>query len=82
MNEDIDDGIEIDADDSSNEDDDHVSVDTNKSATIENFCTLLNSIRVYSVYNNVKEALYHLNHKLIATYEPETMRGGGLLVNI
>ncbi|CAF2994863.1 unnamed protein product [Rotaria socialis] len=75
INEDVDDGIEVDADDSPNEDDDQV------------FCTSpmamapvsTSLIQVYSVYKNLHQALEHLNNKLIATYEPETMRGGGLL---
>lgn len=32
-----------------------------------------------SVYGNFHEALYHLNKKLIATRNPEEIRGGGLL---
>jgi len=32
-----------------------------------------------SVYGNFDVALYHLNHKLIATRNPEEIRGGGLL---
>lgn len=32
-----------------------------------------------SVYGNFHEALYHLDHKLIATRQPEEIRGGGLL---
>lgn len=32
-----------------------------------------------SVYGNFEVALYHLNHKLIATRNPEEIRGGGLL---
>jgi hypothetical protein len=39
-------------------------------------------VEVYSVYKDLHQALDHLNKKLIATYAPETMRGGGLLVNI
>jgi len=39
-------------------------------------------IEVYSVYKDFHQALEHLNKKLIATYAPETMRGGGLLVKI
>ncbi|CAF3932015.1 unnamed protein product [Rotaria magnacalcarata] len=78
INEDVDDGIEVDADDSPNEDDDQV------------FCTSAMAmapvstslIQVYSVYKDLHQALQHLNNKLIATYEPETMRGGGLLVSI
>ncbi|CAF0744295.1 unnamed protein product [Didymodactylos carnosus] len=36
-------------------------------------------IDVYSVYNDINAAINHLNNKLISTYEPEQMRGGGLL---
>ncbi|CAF1252024.1 unnamed protein product [Didymodactylos carnosus] len=36
-------------------------------------------IDVYSVYNDIGTAINHLNNKLISTYEPEQMRGGGLL---
>lgn len=32
-----------------------------------------------SVYGDFHEALYHLDHKLIATRQPEEIRGGGLL---
>ena len=32
-----------------------------------------------SVFGNFNEALYHLNNKLIATRNPEEIRGGGLL---
>jgi hypothetical protein len=32
-----------------------------------------------SVYGNFDEAMYHLNKKLIATRQPEEIRGGGLL---
>lgn len=32
-----------------------------------------------SVYGNFKEALYHLENRLIATKNPEEIRGGGLL---
>jgi hypothetical protein len=70
VNEDIDDGIEADVGDSTNEDDDpvfHTPVET--------------IIEVYSLYKDLHQALYHLNNKLIATYEPETIRGGGLLVS-
>lgn len=35
---------------------------------------------MYSVYRDFHQALDHLNKRLIATYAPETMRGGGLLV--
>ena len=89
LNDDIDDGIVSDADDSVNEDDDQVfrtPVDTNSAppspATIIAIDIPLSPpvIEVYSVYNDLQQALDHLNKKLIATYAPETMRGGGLLV--
>lgn len=32
-----------------------------------------------SVYGDFQEALYHLQHKLISTRQPEEIRGGGLL---
>ncbi len=44
--------------------------------------TSISTIEIHSLYKDLHEALYHLNNKLIATYEPETMRGGGLLVSI
>jgi hypothetical protein len=73
-NEEVDDGIEADVGDSTNEDDDPVfrtPAETDSSI-----------IEVYSLYKDIHQALYHLNNKLIATYEPEIMRGGGLLVSI
>ncbi|CAF3434917.1 unnamed protein product [Rotaria sp. Silwood1] len=88
LNDDTDDGIVSDADDSANEDDDQVfrtPVDTNSAppspATI--IAIEIPSsplvIEVYSGYKDLYQALDHLNKKLIATYTPETMRGGGLL---
>ena len=38
------------------------------------------TIEVLSAYPDLHQALEHLKKKLIATYAPETMRGGGLLV--
>jgi hypothetical protein len=38
-------------------------------------------VEYYSGYNDLSQALDHLNKRLIATYTPETIRGGGLLVN-
>lgn len=91
INDDTDDGIVSDADDSLTEDDDQVfrtPVDANSAppspATIiavdvpPPSSSLL--IEVYSVYRDFSQALEHLNKKLIATYAPETIRGGGLLV--
>lgn len=89
LNDDVDDGIEVDADDSAGEEDDQVfrtpinAVSAPSSpATITTVERPLTppQIEVYSVYNDVNLALYHLNNKMIATYTPETMRGGGLLV--
>ncbi|CAF4603577.1 unnamed protein product, partial [Rotaria sp. Silwood2] len=88
LNDDTDDGIVSDADDSVNEDDDQVfrtPVDTNSAppspATI--IAIEIPSsplvIEVSSGYRDLHQALDHLNKKLIATYAPETMRGGGLL---
>lgn len=37
------------------------------------------SVIVESVYGDFQEALYHLQKKLIATRQPEEIRGGGLL---
>lgn len=37
------------------------------------------TVKAESVYGNFNEALYHLNKKLIATHNPEEIRGGGLL---
>ncbi|CAF1179856.1 unnamed protein product [Rotaria sp. Silwood1] len=83
INEDVDDGIEVDADDSPNEDDDHVyhtPIDKDHISTISKISLSSNNlIEVFSAYKDLHQALYHLNNKLIATYEPETMRGGGLL---
>lgn len=82
QNEDIDDGIVVDADESTTEDDESVyqtpptevnlsSRQESKQLAIEYFCT----------YKDLQEALNHLNNKIIATYEPEKLRGGGLLVS-
>ncbi|CAF1191878.1 unnamed protein product [Rotaria sordida] len=82
ISEDVDDGIEVDADDSPNEDDDQVfctPIDKDKKSINEISLPSSNLIKVFSVYKDLHQALYHLNNKLIATYEPETMRGGGLL---
>jgi len=78
--EDDDDGIEADAGDSTNEDDDQVfrtPIEADSPTSIE--ISLSPKIEVTSLYKDLHQALYHLNNKLIATYEPETMRGGGLL---
>ena len=86
-----DDGIVSDADDSLTEDDDQVfrtPVDANSApsspATIiaGEGSTSSPLIEVYSVYKDLNQALEHLHKKSIATYAPETMRGGGLLVNL
>ncbi|CAF2074880.1 unnamed protein product [Rotaria magnacalcarata] len=88
LNDDTDDGIVLDADDSANEDDDQVfrtPVDNNSApsspATI--VATELPSsppvIEVYTGYRDLHQALDHLSKRLIATYAPESMRGGGLL---
>ena len=91
LNDDTDDGIVSDADDSVNEDDDQVfrtPVDTNSAPSSPATIIAIEApsspllIEVYSVYKDVHQALDHLNKKLIATYAPETMRGGGLLVSI
>jgi hypothetical protein len=82
INEDVDDGIEADVGDSTNEDDEQqfrTPVDTDSSSTIET--SIPPVIEVFSLYKDLHQALQHLNNKLIATYEPETMRGGGLLVS-
>ncbi|UJR27903.1 hypothetical protein I4U23_009164 [Adineta vaga] len=89
INDDIDDGIVSDADDSVNEDDDQVfgtPVDPTSApaspATIIAIDIPSSSpalIEVYSVYTDLQQALDHLCKKLIATFAPETMRGGGLL---
>ena len=92
LSDDTDDGIVSDAEDSSNEDSDLVfrtPVDTNSApsspATIVAIeippSSSSSTIEVYSVYQDLHQALDHLNKKLIATYAPETLRGGGLLVN-
>jgi len=41
--------------------------------------TLYPSVEAESVYGNLEESRYHLTHKLIATRNPEEIRGGGLL---
>lgn len=91
INDDTDDGIVSDADDSLTEDDDQVfrtPVDTSSAppspATIIGVDVPSSSlsIEVYSFYQDFYQALEHLNKKLIATYAPETIRGGGLLVII
>ncbi|CAF1146921.1 unnamed protein product [Rotaria sordida] len=88
LNDDIDDGIVSDADDSANEDDDQVfrtPVDTNSAPPSPATIIAIDMpssplvIEVYSGYKDLHQALDHLNKKLIATYAPETMRGGGLL---
>ena len=91
LHDDTDDGIVSDADDSVTEDDDQVfrtPVDNNSApaspATIIaiDVLTLPSApvIEVLSAYPNLQQALDHLQKKLISTYAPETMRGGGLLV--
>ena len=80
INEDVDDGIVADVGDSTNEDDEQqfrTPVENDSSSTIET--SILPFIHVTSLYKDLHQALQHLNNKLIATYEPETMRGGGLL---
>lgn len=42
-------------------------------------CHFFPTVMGESVFGNFHEALYHLNHKLIATRNPEEIRGGGLL---
>lgn len=91
INDDTDDGIVSDADDSINEDDDQVfrtPVDTNSAPSSPATIIALEIpsspvlIEVFSAYQDLKQAIEHLNKKIIATYAPETMRGGGLLVNL
>ena len=41
--------------------------------------TLFPTVLAESVYGDFKEARYHLSNKLIATVNPEEIRGGGLL---
>lgn len=91
ITDDTDDGIVSDADDSLTEDDDQVfrtPVDANSAppspATIIAVDVPSSSllIDVYSAYHDFAQALEHLNKKLIATYAPETIRGGGLLVKM
>ncbi|XP_022081823.1 protein FAM46C-like [Acanthaster planci] len=42
-------------------------------------CNFYPTVIGESVFGNFDEALYHLNNKLIATRNPEEIRGGGLL---
>jgi hypothetical protein len=49
------------------------------SADLKPSSTLYPSVEAESVYGNLEEARYHLRHKLIATRNPEQIRGGGLL---
>ena len=86
LNEDIDDGIVVDTDGSTVEDDDPVFrtppmevEQVSRTETTYPPRPLL--VEVYCAYIDLHEALYHLNQKLIATYEPEKLRGGGLLVS-
>ncbi len=88
LNDDTDDGIVSDVDDSVNEDDDQVfrtPVDTNSAPSSPATIIALEIpsspilIEVHSAYKDFHQAIDHLNKKLIATYAPETMRGGGLL---
>lgn len=80
LNEDIDDGIVVDTDGSTVEDDDPV-FRTPPMEIEQPHPPLPLFIEVYCAYKDLHEALYHLNNKLIATYEPEKLRGGGLLVS-
>ena len=80
INEDVDDGIEADVGDSTNEDDEQqfrTPSDAESSSNVDS--SHLPQIQVHSFYKDLNEALHHLNNKIIATYEPETIRGGGLL---
>ena len=90
LNDDIDDGIVSDADDSATEDDDDDQVfrtPVNANSAPSSPATIVSidlpspslQIEVHSVYNDLHQALDHLKKKLIATYTPESMRGGGLL---
>lgn len=78
INEDVDDGIEADVGDSTNEDDEQAYQTPTDSEFIPP-STLKPIVQVYSFYKDLHQALSHLNNKIIATYEPETIRGGGLL---
>jgi len=49
------------------------------SADLKPSSTLYPSVEAESVYGNLEEARYHLKNKLIATRNPEQIRGGGLL---
>lgn len=81
-NEDIDDGIEADVGDSTNEDDEQqFRTPVESEISYNGDASQLLQIQVHSFYRDLHEALRHLNQKLIATYEPETIRGGGLLVS-
>lgn len=77
VNEDIDDGIVMDADDLTNEDD-----ESNYRTPPMELPSTSTRIPFYSAYRNLREALFHLDNQLIATYEPEKLRGGGLLVKL
>jgi hypothetical protein len=82
LNEDTDDGIVVDTDESTVDDDDDANfrtppVEFEQSTRFD--APLV--IHAYCAYKDLTEALYHLNQKLIATYEPEKLRGGGLLVS-
>lgn len=82
-NEDIDDGIEADVGDSTNEDDEQqFRTPIESEISYNGDASQTPQIQVQSFYKDLHEALRHLNQKLIATYEPETIRGGGLLVSL
>jgi hypothetical protein len=49
------------------------------SADLKPSSTLYPSVEAESVYGSIEEARYHLRNKLIATKNPEEIRGGGLL---
>lgn len=49
------------------------------SADLKPSPTLYPSVEAESVYGDLEEARYHLTHRLIATRNPEEIRGGGLL---
>lgn len=88
-NEDIDDGIVVDTDDSTIDDDEsnyrtppmELPTHPSRSSFSSSTCPITLLIPVYCAYKDLDEALLHLNNKLIATYEPEKLRGGGLLVS-
>ena len=79
-NEDTDDGIVVDTDGSTIEDDESIYQtppdEIKSNSQTENILL----IEALSNYKDIHEALSHLNNKQIATYEPEKLRGGGLLV--